>query len=113
MEIEALADVPELLRAAALIVCVPCVIFLPCHVTEQEVVFVHVCSGLPSTVIEIDAIPLLSLAEAAILTLPFPLSVVPFDGALIATIGADAREETRPIIAGAEVLPAASYATTL
>jgi hypothetical protein len=37
--------------------CVPSVIFLFCHVVEQEVTSVHVAYVLPSTVIVIEAMP--------------------------------------------------------
>ena len=65
--------------------CVPGVIFLFCHVAEQEVTLVHVARVLPSTVMLSDAMPLAELAETAMLALP--LIVAPFIGELIAMVG--------------------------
>ena len=47
----------------------------------------HVTRTLPSAVIEIDAMPVGSLAETEIVTLPLPLIVVPSLGAVTVTLG--------------------------
>jgi len=60
---------------------------LPCQVKVHEVVFVHVARVAPSARIVIDAIPVVSLAEAATSILPLPLNVAPFTGEVIETVG--------------------------
>ena len=91
-------------------VCVPCVIFFFCHVVAQEATPAHVARGLPSAVIVIDAMPFAEFAATAILALPF--RTLPFDGELIATLGAatgvGAGVVTDALDDWAEVLPAAS-----
>ena len=78
---------PWMSVAVAPMVCVPLLIVFPIQEAEQAVVFVQVRSGLLSTVIAIDAMPLELVAEEAMLMAPLFLIVAPFAGELIATFG--------------------------
>jgi hypothetical protein len=66
--IEVLPCIPAVSIAVAVIVCVPGALRYR-HVSEQEVVLVHVLRIVLSAAMVIDAMPLVSVAETAILTL--------------------------------------------
>jgi IS5 family transposase len=85
--IEVLLCSPAASTATALMVCVPLFMLLPCQVTEQEVVLLHLPSVLPSPIIVIDATLVASLADTAMLIEPFPLITLPLTGEVIATVG--------------------------
>jgi hypothetical protein len=109
-ETEALLLFPCVSVATPPMLCVPLLIFFFCQVVAQDETLKHVERGAPSAVIVMDAMPIVELAETAILTLPFGLA--PFVGELIATLGAEAEVaasvETDTLDDWAELLPAAS-----
>jgi len=66
-----------------LIVCVPSLMALPCHVAEQKVTLLHVYTILLSPLMVIYLILVASPAMTAKLALPLPLRVLPFAGEVI------------------------------